>query len=78
VSCTELTGWQVQAALHEALGCLKVWHGVVSVEQLSGFWQARVMRRYGVLRPGMKALQEVMAQAGRAADAGHLLRPRLH
>jgi hypothetical protein len=62
-SYAELTRWQMQAALHESLGCVRVRHGAVSVESLSGFWQAHVMRRYGIWRPDIKALQEVMRQA---------------
>jgi hypothetical protein len=63
-SYAELTRWQVQAALHEALGCLKVRHGALSVEPLSGFWQAHIMRRYGPRwRPDLAALAEVMRQA---------------
>lgn len=62
----EFTGWQVQAALHEALGCIKLRPGgVFSVEPLSDYWQEFILRRYGVWRPSLRALQAVMAAAER-------------
>jgi hypothetical protein len=62
----EFTGWQVQAALHEALGCIKLRPGgQFSIEPLSDYWRDFILRRYGVWRPSLRALQEVMAQAER-------------
>lgn len=60
----EFTGWQVQAALHEALGCVKLRPGgLLSVEPLSDYWRDFILRRYGVWRPSLRALQEVMRLA---------------
>lgn len=62
----EFTGWQVQAALHEALGCIKLRPGgVFSIEPLSDYWQEFILRRYGVWRPSLRALQAIMAAAER-------------
>lgn len=61
----EFTGWQVQAMLHEALGCLKLRGGNVAVEPLSDYWQEFILRRYGIWRPSLRALQAVMAAAER-------------
>lgn len=64
VSYAELTRWQVQAALHEALGCVKVKDGRATVEALSGFWQSHIIRRYGARwRPDLAQLAEVMRLA---------------
>lgn len=60
----EFIGWQVQAALHEALGCAKVRDGRVAIEPLSPFWQEHIMRRYGPRwRPDLAHLLEMMRLA---------------
>lgn len=64
----EFTNWQIQAALHTALGHARVRQGKLAVEPPSAVWQRHLIRRYGRWTPDMRALAEVL----RLAEADQL------
>ena len=57
------TRWQEQAAIHEALLCIQVRQGRVSIKPPSLFIRQLVIRRYGDWAPDLVALKKAMELA---------------
>ncbi len=59
----KLTNWQAQAAIHEALECVRVRDGKLQINPLLVMTQAYIIRRYGNWHPDMRTIAKAMRLA---------------
>jgi hypothetical protein len=59
----QMTLWQVQAAVHEALECARVRDGRIRILPRTTTAQDYIIRRYGAWEPNLRAIAEALAAA---------------